>query len=506
MKKTFSICLLIAMLFSVTICVQAASGKVWFLSDSSFQVGGTATADLYGTAMSIIQDSNVTSDLYNAALNFNMTFSWICSNGADKYGQSVTWTTADEGKEFVCRVGFYSDSACTDLVDYIDSEPFTIQGKQSLTIHTKELHNAVKGEEYYVQISTSDANAVFSEFMGSELSGFGLTLHSNGIIDGIPNKTGNCHINILATGPSGEDSASFDLTVTDASEPSLEVLDYPTQTTYMVGETFNPAGMRVEITTFDGSTMISKDGQYLEYTKEPLKNQGDVKIKLKHGDAFTFVYITVVPASGAGGAGDMPPAITLKSLPTAYVGEKYSVKIDCGDPNADFWEYYNPGKSNDLSKTGLIITDRGVLEGTPTKAGSYTFTICAGNDNGEDYATYTLVIKEASEENPNETTETPTEPNDVTDPTENIAQKPEEPTKPVETIAPENGGSLTTGTAAEPVPSAGVGELFKNLGGIGIVVAIGLVLLLAAAVVATVVIIIIIVAAKKKKKKKDIET
>lgn len=411
MKKIISVCLLIALLLSTVVCVHATVGKVWFLSESSFQVGGTATVDRYGTAMSIIQDSNATSDLYNAALNFNMSFSWICSNGADKYGESVTWTAADEGKEFVCRVGFYSDSECTDFVDYIDSDPFTIQGKQSLKIYTQELHDAVVGEEYYVQISSSDANAVYSEFMGSELSSFGLTLHSNGIIDGTPTKTGNCHINILVEGPTGEDSVSYDLTVVEQFAPSLEVLEYPTQTTYMQGDTFNPAGLKVKITTFDGSTIISENGQYLDYYKEPLNNVGDVKIKLSNGDLFTFVYITVVPASGAGDGGDMPPAITLKSLPTAYVGEEYYVRIDCGDLDAEFWEYYNPGKPNDLSKTGLTLAKNGVLSGTPKKAGSYTFTICAGNDNGEDYATYTLVVKEATENDP-----TVTEPVDTTDP------------------------------------------------------------------------------------------
>ena len=41
MKKIVSVCLLIAMLFSGIICVQASVGKVWFQSDSSFQVGGT---------------------------------------------------------------------------------------------------------------------------------------------------------------------------------------------------------------------------------------------------------------------------------------------------------------------------------------------------------------------------------------------------------------------------------------------------------------------------------
>ena len=420
MRKIISVCLMLALVLSLSVAVFAAGAQVKFTSASTFKVGGSAEVDVLATCQSVMQ-GNPTSDMYNAALEQNIDVMWRCSNGPDKYGSPITWTADDAGKEYVCRVGFYADKAKTEFVDYIDSSAFTVAAGQTLKFITTELHDAVKGESYYVQVATTDSKAVFSEIMGSELSSFGLTLHSNGIIDGTPTKTGNCHINLLATGPSGEDSASFDLTVTDGFAPSLEVLDYPTQITYMVGETFNPAGMRVKITTFDGSTMISKDGQYLEYTKEPLKNQGDVKIKLKHGDAFTFVYITVVPASGAGGAGDMPPAITLKSLPTAYVGEEYYVRIDCGDLDAEFYEYYNPGKANELSKTGLTLAKNGVLSGTPKKAGSYTFTICAANEQGEDYATYTLVVKEETEND-----STVTEPVDTTD--------PEIPTEATETI------------------------------------------------------------------------
>ena len=420
MRKIISVCLILALVLSLSVAVFAAGAQVKFTSASTFKVGGSAEVDVLATCSSVM-DGNPTSDMYNAALEQNIDVMWRCSNGPDKYGSPITWTADDAGKEYVCRVSFYADKAKTEFVDYIDSSAFTVAAGQTLKFITTELHDAVKGESYYVQVATTDSKAEFSEIMGSELSSFGLTLHSNGIIDGTPTKTGNCHINLLATGPSGEDSASFDLTVTDGFAPSVEVLDYPTQTTYMVGETFNPAGMRVKITTFDGSTMISKDGQYLEYTKEPLKNQGDVKIKLKHGDAFTFVYITVVPASGAGGAGDMPPAITLKSLPTAYVGEEYYVRIDCGDLDAEFYEYYNPGKANELSKTGLTLAKNGVLSGTPKKAGSYTFTICAANEQGEDYATYTLVVKEATEND-----STVTEPVDTTD--------PEVPTEATETI------------------------------------------------------------------------
>ena len=456
MKKLFCMIMVLVLLASLPFNVFAATGNVAFTGSSSFKVGGTAQVDLMLTCQSVM-DSNCTSDMYNAALERNVEIVWVCSgkSSLDKTGQSVTWSAADAGQEFVCRVGFYADQAKTEFVDYIDSIAFTIEGGQSLKFITTELHDAVVGESYYVQVATTDSKAVYSEIMGSELSSFGLTLHSNGIIDGTPTKTGNCHINILATGPSGEDSASFDLTVVDAFAPSVEVLDYPNQTTYMVGDTFNPEGMRVKITTFDGSILMSENGQYLEYTKEPLKTEGDVKIKLKHGDAFTFIYITVVPASGAGGGGDMPPSITMDSLPTAYVGEEYYVRIYCGDLDAEFWEYYNPGKPNDLSKTGLTIMKNGVLTGTPTQAGSYTFTICAGNDNGEDYATYTLVVKE-----PAETTPTVTDPTEDTRP-EDATGEPTEPTEdPAEQLTEptdENGEATKPGNGetdkGEKVPT-----------------------------------------------------
>ena len=237
MRKIISVCLMLALVLSLSVAVFAAGAQVKFTGASTFKVGGSAEVDVLATCQSVM-DGNPTSDMYNAALEQNIDVMWRCSNGPDKYGSPITWTADDAGKEYVCRVGFYADKAKTEFVDYIDSSAFTVAAGQTLKFITTELHDAVKGESYYVQVATTDSKAVFSEIMGSELSSFGLTLHSNGIIDGTPTKTGNCHINLLATGPSGEDSASFDLTVTDGFAPSVEVLDYPTQTTYMVGETF----------------------------------------------------------------------------------------------------------------------------------------------------------------------------------------------------------------------------------------------------------------------------
>ena len=95
-----------------------------------------------------------------------------------------------------------------------------------------------------------------------------------------------------------------------------------------------------------------------------------------------------------------PPAIVTKSIPEATVGTPYQVKLTASDPNANFWLYYNPNQPNDFEKTGLTLRSDGTISGTPTSAGSFTFCVCAGNDGGEDYATYTLHVKEASGKTP----------------------------------------------------------------------------------------------------------
>ena len=180
-----------------------------------------------------------------------------------------------------------------------------------------------------------------------------------------------------------------------------------------------------------------------------------------------------------------PEITTSKTLPKATVGEKYSVKLKCKDSEASFSEYYNPGKANDLKKTGLFITPEGVLEGTPKTAGTFTFTLCAAGEAGEGYKTFTLTVEEKQEETtvPVESTApttAPTEPVESTEPVE----VPEAPTEPVVLPTPPETGTTGGGST---------GSLWLI---IGIVAAI----LFAGILVPVIVIILIIVIVKRKKK------
>ncbi len=71
---------------------------------------------------------------------------------------------------------------------------------------------------------------------------------------------------------------------------------------------------------------------------------------------------------GCGGSG-CPMSITTEALPTGTVGEEYHAELEssCG---GDAWLI----KSGDLPP-GISLTGNGVLSGTPTHPGNFTFTI-----------------------------------------------------------------------------------------------------------------------------------
>jgi hypothetical protein len=293
-----------------------------------------------------LNDDAITSDMYNAALEKNMSVSWVCSNGTDKKGTSVTWAAEDAGKEYVCRVGFYADKELTEFVAFIDSQPFTVSGgsaPQKVEITPTGPFYLTAGKSFKQQLSCNVQGVTFENFRTSFPNG--IDISSSGLISGTPSKEGFWYVTIAV---------------------------------YKNGEQIGDVGVEFYV----------EEGQAVE-----------------------------------------PPKITTKTLPEATVGEKYYVKLNCSDPDATFTEWYNPGKANDLSKTELTLTQHGELEGKPTKAGTYSFCICAAGDGGEDYMTYTLVVKEAAATDPTEpgteattentgdATEAVTEPGETTDST-----------------------------------------------------------------------------------------
>ena len=222
MKKILSIFVCLLLVLGLAIPAFAAGLTVPFTSDSLPEVGGTLTVDKYA----MLNSGSITSELYNALLEGNVIYSWykdgvLTQEGTGADANSYKVTLSDQGCTIYVKVSFYEDSSFQESKKCGEafSEEVIIIGPPP-EITTKSLAEATVGKEYYVKLECSDPDAVFSEFMGSQLSEFGLCLTQHGEIEGTPTKTGNCHINVLVVSEGGgENSFSFDLTVKAETKP-----------------------------------------------------------------------------------------------------------------------------------------------------------------------------------------------------------------------------------------------------------------------------------------------
>ena len=222
MKKILSLFVCLLLILGLAVPAFAAGLTVPFTADSLEEVGGTLTVD----KKAMLDSDSITSEMYNALLEGNVIYSWykngvLIQEGTGGDSAFYKVTLSDQGSTIYVKVSFYADSSfqeskkCGEAV----SKEVTISGPTP-EITTKSLPDAIAGKDYYIRLECTDPDAVFSEFMGSQLSEFGLYLTQHGEIEGTPTKTGNCHINVhVVSEGGGENSVSFDLTVKAETEP-----------------------------------------------------------------------------------------------------------------------------------------------------------------------------------------------------------------------------------------------------------------------------------------------
>ena len=83
-----------------------------------------------------------------------------------------------------------------------------------------------------------------------------------------------------------------------------------------------------------------------------------------------------------------PPTITTNSLPGGTVGTDYSQPLIADGSETITWSITDGSLPAGLS----LGADTGVISGTPTAAGTYSFTVTATNDYGSDSKEFTLTI------------------------------------------------------------------------------------------------------------------
>ncbi|MBQ7577327.1 MAG: putative Ig domain-containing protein, partial [Synergistaceae bacterium] len=280
---------------------------------------------------------------------------------------------------------------------YIDATDGYQSGIKQFTLTVKESQKALtittnttltpgnKYKNYAVILSASGTTPITWEKTGGTLPN-GLSLSSSGIISGIPTETGNFSFTVKASNTEGEDSRNFSITVNEA----------PTITTNAT-LTAGTKGVNYSVTlAASGTTPITwtkTDGNLPDGLI--LANTGVISGTPTKAGNFSFT----VKASNTAGSdsrtftitiNELKPAITTSStLQSGTKGANYSVTLTASGTKPITWT-----KTGGNLPNGLTLTNTGIISGTPTKAGNFSFTVKASNTAGYDSRTFTITINE----------------------------------------------------------------------------------------------------------------
>jgi CSLREA domain-containing protein len=239
----------------------------------------------------------------------------------------------------------------------------------ALTVNPASLPGGTVGSNYNQSLSATGGSGPYTYAVtGGALPG-GLTLNAAGSLSGMPTQSGTYSFTATVTGAGGcTGSRSYTLTIacpalnwTPASLPQAQAGVAYNQTVTATGaasysvQTGNlPSGLALNAATGVLSGMATAAGTY-NFT---------VQATAAGGCSGTRAYTLTVTC----------PAVTLSptSLPAGTVNTAYEQSLSA-TPAGN----YSFARTGGSLPPGLTLSAAGVLSGTPTTAGSYTFTVTA---------------------------------------------------------------------------------------------------------------------------------
>ncbi|WP_332676496.1 putative Ig domain-containing protein [Brevundimonas sp.] len=278
------------------------------------------------------------------------------------------------------------------------SRPYTLTvNTPTITVSPTSLTAGTQGAAYSQTISASGGTSSYGFAVTSGALPAGLTLAAGGGLTGTPTVNGSFNFTVTAT-----DSSTGTGPYTGARPYTLVINPPPAPVANAVSATvaYNSTGNPITLNITGGAAVsvatpglpshgtVNVVGTTITYT--PTTNYGGP-------DSFTY---TATNAGGTSAAATVtitvsPPTITVSptTLPNGTTGVAYSQAITAAGGSGT----YTYAVTSGAQPAGLTLSAAGVLSGTPSGTGPYTFTVTAtdtstGNGPYTGAQAYTVTI------------------------------------------------------------------------------------------------------------------
>lgn len=248
-------------------------------------------------------------------------------------------------------------------------------GKAELTINNVDV-TATNTSDYAqgILLQSADSSPATLTVNGGELTASGqragikYVFGSSGTGGGTPTVTVSNNAIVRTNGGISDDS-STDIQIGADSNESNGGIVFDSKN----GTVYGDVTLQEDITIGEGESLTIPDGSSL--------NMGGHEITVASGGK-----LEGQPTGN--GTLKIAPTITTESMANGEVGTAYSQKLEAtGDPTIT-WSV-----TSGTLPAGLRLSEDGKITGTPTTAGTSTFTVTATNSAGSDSKGYTLTIK-----------------------------------------------------------------------------------------------------------------
>ena len=382
------------------------------VTDSS-SPAGTASANLSITVAAAAQSPSITTtSLPSATTGTAYSATLQASGGTTPYNWTLSAGTLPAGLTLAASTGVISGTPTTAgtvsfTVQVTDAASNTatkalsiaVTAAQPPSITTTSLPAATTGTVYSATLQASGGTTPYSWSLSAGTLPAGLTLvTSTGVISGTPTATGTSSFTVQVTDAANNTGTkALSITVAAAAQPpSVSTTSLPAGTTdtaysttlHATGGT-TPYSWSVSVGTLPaGLTLVASTGVISGTPTTAGTFSFTVEVKDAANSTGTKALSIVIAAQ--------PPTVTTTSLPGASTGTAYSTTLQASEGTTPYtWSI-----STGTLPAGLsLAASTGVISGTPTTAGTVSFTVQV-KDAANNTATKSLSILVATTAQP----------------------------------------------------------------------------------------------------------